>query len=509
MKKIFTLFTLFIVWHYLNAQTFNDPPSTPCDSTPANCFWDLRNPIFNTVYAIDGENMTTVIVYGNGTNPDYHDVAFKDEEDGCINGDGCSGNNENYADTLKLFAYYPKHDYSAATGCKLPVFIYAHAGGFSDCSRLTSESAAATFCRYMAGFGFVVYAIEYRSGRLLDPKLKQLTPRIFYNSVFQNSASYRAIQDIEGAIRYIIYREGHQGQNGINDPYRIDTSNIFLGGASAGSVAMLGASYFYETSGQAMLNAVFPVKNDVITNVLGNIDINFYLGNDNLNYMRHVRGIANLWGSVNVTKDYFPSGGAPHPKDFFSGLTYKPPVISFCGRLDNVFDYNFQKVYYSPGNMDHSQFNSTSFCLVNGTYQLEASDNTIDMYNVGSYGFYNLVLQPLSIFSEVYLDCQMRHGLDGNDPSCHKCTSDPNNYFLKPNCSLCSYQSNFGVPTANTTDLTYYYIASRVATFFQAIMSGTTSNVTKTKFIECENYRHSCLTDSYDAANCLTACPVQ
>lgn len=65
------------------------------------------------------------------------------------------------------------------------------------------------------------------------------------------------------------------------------------------------------------------------------------------------------------------------------------------------------------------------------------------------------------------------------------------------------------VPTANSTDATYYYIASRVATFFQSIMSGTTSNITKTKFIECENYRRSCLPDSYDAANCLTACPAQ
>ena len=494
MKKFLLLILLFAFSLGANAQTFNNPPSMPCDSVPQNCYWDLRNSIFdiNNVVKVDGTNMTSVIVYGNSNNATYyHDVSLKDEEDGCIAQNDCSDKNDNYADVLKLFVYYPKHDYSTTTGCKLPVFIFAHAGGFSDCKRLSPTSATATFCTYMASRGFVVYAIEYRTGRALD--LKQKTAGVFYNSVFQNTAVYRAAQDVRGAIRYIIYRELHEGTGDINDPFRIDLNNVFLGGASAGSVAMLSASYFYETSGQSMLNAVFPVQNDVITNVLGNINIDFYLGNDNLNYMQGVKGICNMWGSVNVPTSYF--SGTPHPKDFFSSLPYKPPVISFCGKNDKVFDYNFQQVFYSPSG--HSKYNSTSFC-VNAPYTLEGNANTVDMYNVGSKGFFDLVLQPLGIFSEMYLDCQAGHGLDDPDPLCHTCTQDPNNYFVKPDldnpgsCKLCGYQSNYGVPTANTSDLTYYYIASRVAVFFQSIMSNNTTGLGKNLFIECENKRHNC-----------------
>jgi hypothetical protein len=503
MKKIYGLLLLQIILGEINAQP------TPCDSTPANCNWDLRTPIFERVFEIDGDSLTVPIVYGNGTNANYHDVAFKLEEDGCINADACTGNAENYPDTLKIFVYYPKHDYSATTGCKLPPFIFAHAGGFSDCNRLSSEGGSATFCRYMAARGFVVFSIEYRSGRLIDQIPKVPPPNtVFYNSVFQNSASYRAMQDIRGAIRYIIYRELNHGSGGINDAYRIDLTNIFLGGASAGAVAMLSASYYYQTSGQGMLNDAYPAQGSNISTILGNINIDFYLGNDNLNYMQAVKGICNLWGSVNVPTDYFT--GTPHPKDFFANLPYKPPVIGFCGRQDKVFNYNYQPVYYSPYdivNTTHNFYNRTAYCL-NPSYILEGTDDdNADIYNIGAAGFYNMVLQPLGIFSEIYLDCQMKHGLDGND-NCGTCTSDPDPFkkLYQSTCTICGYKSNFGVPTANTTELTYNYIASRVATFFQAILSKTTGNVSKTSFVECENYRHNCGNDSYSTTNCLSGC---
>ncbi|MEP6465256.1 MAG: alpha/beta hydrolase [Parafilimonas sp.] len=491
----------------VKAQPYNNPPTSPSDSTPANCNWDLRSQIFNTVYALDGTHMTSVIVYGNGTNTNYHDVAFQyeDKKDQCINSDGCSGISDDYADTLKIFVYYPKHDYSTATGSKLPVFIFAHAGGFSDCKRLTPVGESQELCTDMAHRGFVVFSIEYRTGRKIDENPGTYAP---YTSVFQLAAAYRASQDVRGAIRYIVYRQNHEGTGDINDPYRIDLNNIFLGGASAGSVAMLSASYFYETSGQAMLNDVFPVQGDVITHVMGDINIDFYLGNDNINYMPGVKGILNCWGSLNVPLSYFPKGGIPHPIDFFKNLPYKPPVISFCGRQDNVFNYNYQPVYYSPAMGAHSFFNSTSNCLINPPYTLEGLDNsTPDMYNLGSGGFFNLVLQPLGIFLEFYMDCQMHHGLDDDDNTCGKCISQPTNYFLRSDCvTPCAYTSNFGVPSANSQLLTYIYIASRAATFFQAIMSLTTSNVTKTSFIECENYRNSCGTDSYNTTNCLSGC---
>lgn len=58
-------------------------------------------------------------------------------------------------------------------------------------------------------------------------------------SAAQALASYRAFQDVRGAIRSII-----KDNSNVNNVYKFDTTSIFLAGSSAGSIAMLNAVFF-------------------------------------------------------------------------------------------------------------------------------------------------------------------------------------------------------------------------------------------------------------------------
>lgn len=64
---------------------------------------------------------------------------------------------------------------------------------------------------------------------------------------------------------------------------------------------------------------------------------------------------------------------------------------------------------------------------------------------------------------------------------------------LQGGCNCRYKDSNFGTD-ANNADKTYDYIAGRTATIFQTIIGGSSyfSNITTTKFVECENDRVTC-----------------
>ena len=80
------------------------------------------------------------------------------------------------------------------------------------------------------------------------------------------------------------------------------------------------------------------------------------------------------------------------------------------------------------------------------------------------------------ISSELYLDCQMAHGLDCD--------------YTDPGCTI-PFQSDFGTGLTNDAEV-YDYICGRAATFFQSVIGGTASILTHTKFVECANYRVTC-----------------
>jgi hypothetical protein len=335
----------------------------------------------------------------------------------------------------------------------------------------------------MAHLGFICFNVEYRRGREKDSILSATGKE--YTSEFQTQAIYRAVQDVRGAIRYILYRQKHHNDIFYNDPYQIDTTKIFLGGSSAGAVSVLGTAYLYQTSSQTKLNAVFPLASSSVDAVMGGINSDFYINDDSAsNYMQNVLGIMSEWGAV-----YVPANKAEHPDSFFSPIPYKPPVIAFNGVQDPVFNYNAEWLSFSPNNATHSYFNSTSSCTVSGTYALEGSAATdSDLYSWGMKGFYDKVLVPLQISSEYYLDCQMAHG--------------PQDDCETEGC----YVTEFGTGIDNKYDILLYMV-QRTAIFFQNIMNGSLSNRMKAGFIECANYRKKCGSDNHSPYGGCPALP--
>jgi len=163
--------------------------------------------------------------------------------------------------------YYP--DYNNYITCPLPFIVFAHGGGFAECAGIEADGFD-VIAKEFAKRGFVCFLVNYRSGVSLDPLPLTNT------SVQQMEAIYKAGQDMRGAIRSIIKRQLNEttGDNW-QDTFRIDLENMFLGGNSAGSVAMLNAAY-YPT--QAKINAVFPVTTGSVSfqDALGSINHDAY-----------------------------------------------------------------------------------------------------------------------------------------------------------------------------------------------------------------------------------------
>ncbi|MBS1745506.1 MAG: hypothetical protein JST21_04985 [Bacteroidetes bacterium] len=179
-------------------------------------------------------------------------------------------------------------------------------------------------------------------------------------------------------------------------------------------------------------------------------------------------------------------GNFNDPYSFFSGQNYAlPPIISFHGKLDSTFNFKYQGVYFSPNNIGPFGINyhQEGRCLLNSySAPLPIVNNNISIPNLitlGSETIYEMLtnnLEGIHIASELYLDCQMAHGLDCD--------------YTDPNCSI-PFQSDFGTGLTNDTAV-YDYICARAATFFQSIIGGTASMLTNTKFVECANYRVTC-----------------
>ncbi len=121
--------------------------------------------------------------------------------------------------TLYMDVYYPK----PGTGLfddkqSLPLVIYMFGGGFLKQAypELDEET-----CRWLAGKGYVVAAIEYRLG--MDPFEAELAKR----------APLRAWQDLEAAVKYWRNRNYEGGK------WKVDPNKIYGLGWSAGAITVL------------------------------------------------------------------------------------------------------------------------------------------------------------------------------------------------------------------------------------------------------------------------------
>ena len=120
--------------------------------------------------------------------------------------------------TLNLFE--PKED----TVAKRPLVLMVHGGVFLIGHPKAKKDIIA-WCDSLAHQGYVAGAVGYRLGFNVLNKASMIR------------AGYRAIQDVRAAIRY--FKEFHE-------EYRIDTTQIFVGGNSSGTIAALHAAFMED-----------------------------------------------------------------------------------------------------------------------------------------------------------------------------------------------------------------------------------------------------------------------
>ena len=425
------------------------------DSTPANCYWHLKDDdIFTEI------DTSAPVVYGKpNASPAYYDVEYAAEgieDTTCNTIDTCIANDTS---VLKYVVYYPKyHNYSAVP---LPCIIFFHPGGSSDCSDAYSQGFIPTMCTKLALKGYICFNVEYRRGRIKDPRRK-------YRAVQPVLAQYRSCQDGRGAIRSILQVE----RNAVSGAkFKIDTANMFLAGASAGGLIVSTAAYYSKE----MVAASFPSPpgKPTIEQVLGPIDADYYLGTPDISYQPHIKGVLDMWTGVSIPDEYYPDATEFFTDTSLFAPTFKPALISFQGYKDEVFHFpedKNQRIRFSPPPIGGTfNYNSTNNCLLAaapGPYQLDTViGGGYDLFIGSCLNLYH-VLDARGVLTEIYVDCTAKHGVEDGD--------------------------NYGTP-ATTKEQIWGYMAERTAVFFQAVINEKTkASLGNSLFVECKNTRERC-----------------
>jgi acetyl esterase/lipase len=172
-------------------------------------------------------------------------------------------------DTLGLDLYYPNLNLDPLP--KRPFVMLFHGGGFSSGDKASGDIV--DLCGQLALRGFVAASVNYRLGH-------------DFSEYGQYKARYRAIQDGHAAMRYVV-----QNANAV----RIDTSWMFIGGQSAGSLLALGMVYAdpTELDSISLLYGSMPVSTE-----LGNL----YNSGNGLSNRYTFKGIVNNWGGVTASE---------------------------------------------------------------------------------------------------------------------------------------------------------------------------------------------------------------
>ncbi len=451
------------------------------DFLSSYCTWNLTAPITGLV--VNHTSTTSQISYGISY-PTCKDVLYEKDmqkcDEGYHYGDDCVSGQA----SLQFYVYYPESlNGNSLSSCKLPVIINFHGGSYFECS-ISTHAGAQDICLRLAQRGFVVINAEYRRGVLLD---NQKDVNGFQKiSVQQVLAIYRANQDVRGCIRSVIKMQRLSNNGFFGTLFNIDTTKIFIAGQSAGAVMAMGAAY-YERQGQ--IDSALSSGNSNLSTRLGRLDAPFYVGDTTINYKPLVKGVLSMWGGLPVHKSFYSNTA-----NYFSTNTVNPPLIGFTGKKDSTFPPDKNYFYFSTRTTSSGvNYKTSSFCLVSiGSYSnpdddpdpTDPTDNA-DVVLVGIDTFH-AALKRLNRYSEVYVDCQMGHGLDDD-------------------CPTCTFQSEFGTGAPDQTSV-INYIASRAAIYFTAIMNTSPlSLITRTRFIECENKRKYCDVPGYTDTGCTNS----
>ena len=116
---------------------------------------------------------------------------------------------------LDMDIYIPKDD----TLSQRPLMMFIHGGAFFIGDKATEPYQR--WCTHFASLGYVCVSINYRMGFRVNSKAIERT-------------AYQATQDAHAAMRFLLSKK---------DIYRIDPDNLFVGGASAGSITAMNLTY--------------------------------------------------------------------------------------------------------------------------------------------------------------------------------------------------------------------------------------------------------------------------
>lgn len=157
--------------------------------------------------------------------------------------------------SLTMDVYTPK-DKGIATR---PLLVLIHGGGFYNGNK--TNAGYQEWGRYFASLGYTVASVNYRLG-------------FHANKASIEKAGYRAMQDVNGAIRYIL----HNYQD-----YGVDPDRVFVAGTSAGAITAL--------------NLAFMTQDDVPASARGEGLIEDV--NPHLKEKFSIRAVGSMWGAVN------------------------------------------------------------------------------------------------------------------------------------------------------------------------------------------------------------------
>lgn len=186
-----------------------------------------------------------------------------------------------FIDELKFDFYKPEISYSTPS----PLAVFLHGGGFHAGDK--DDPKIVELCTRMAKSGFASAAIEYRTG------IEKYNESHFINVLL------KAIYDAGDFMNYI--------KNNASE-YDIDTSNIFMGGISAGAIVALHMTYWDK---------------EEIISYLNEKGISLHLP-DRIDTFFKPKGVLNCWG---VLLD---------PKIMINNNV---PIVSFHGEKDKIAPY--------------------------------------------------------------------------------------------------------------------------------------------------------------------------
>jgi len=199
---------------------------------------------------------------------------------------------------LYLDVFLPKDDILK----KRPMVMLIHGGAFYFGSK--DDASITHWCRHLASKGYVTASIDYRIGFL--PTMKGI-----------GRAGYRAVQDAHAAMRFLV---SHQ------EEYGIDTSMLFVGGASAGAITVLNLAF--------MTNETRPeyTHSGSLRPELGDIDT---CGNAIKTHFR-IKGLVDMWGAM-------PDTTLIRGHDI--------PILAFHGDADNIVPYGYDYPFAFAGDL--------------------------------------------------------------------------------------------------------------------------------------------------------------